>query len=164
MGLDRLGDGVSTGENLVVPEAGRAVAGDAEERLDHLPRLDTVLFHKRLGSVGDKVKRIERLVPLLGAELGLVPGTELLSINGRPLDDFLDWEFLTADDTFELEAKLPEYLENVEELTYLLGRAWPNFYFHVSTAYDILRHNGVPLGKMDFIGRLETVPIESAGG
>ena len=37
-------------------------------------------------------------------------------------------------------------------LTYLLGRAWPNFYFHVTTAYNILRHNGVELGKGDFIG------------
>ena len=30
----------------------------------------------------------------------------------------------------------------------------PNFYFHVTTAYAILRHNGVDLGKMDFIGDL----------
>lgn len=30
----------------------------------------------------------------------------------------------------------------------------PNFYFHVSTAYAILRHQGVPLGKKDFIGKL----------
>ena len=37
-------------------------------------------------------------------------------------------------------------------LTYLLGRAWPNFYFHVTTAYNILRHNGVEIGKGDFIG------------
>ena len=37
-------------------------------------------------------------------------------------------------------------------MQYLLGFAWPNFYFHVTTAYDILRHNGVELGKRDFIG------------
>ena len=30
----------------------------------------------------------------------------------------------------------------------------PNFYFHVTTAYAILRHNGVELGKMDFIGSM----------
>ena len=35
---------------------------------------------------------------------------------------------------------------------YLLGFAWPNFYFHAATAYDILRHNGVELGKADFLG------------
>ena len=37
-------------------------------------------------------------------------------------------------------------------LQYLLGVAQPNFYFHVTTAYDILRHNGVELGKRDFLG------------
>jgi hypothetical protein len=32
--------------------------------------------------------------------------------------------------------------------------AIPNFYFHLTTAYAILRHNGVPLGKLDFVGAL----------
>lgn len=36
---------------------------------------------------------------------------------------------------------------------YLLTFSMPNFYFHATTAYDILRHNGVPLEKDDFIGR-----------
>jgi hypothetical protein len=35
---------------------------------------------------------------------------------------------------------------------YLLNYAYPNFYFHVTTAYNILRHNGVDLGKRDFLG------------
>ncbi len=34
----------------------------------------------------------------------------------------------------------------------LLTRTMPNFYFHVTTAYDILRHNGVVVGKKDFLG------------
>jgi hypothetical protein len=38
--------------------------------------------------------------------------------------------------------------------TYLLTFVLPNFYFHLTTAYDILRHNGVVLGKPDFIGKL----------
>ncbi|GHD64525.1 DUF1993 domain-containing protein [Jeongeupia chitinilytica] len=37
---------------------------------------------------------------------------------------------------------------------YLLNFALPNVYFHISTAYNILRHNGVPLGKADFIGEI----------
>ncbi|WP_375738211.1 DUF1993 family protein [Pseudomonas boanensis] len=37
-------------------------------------------------------------------------------------------------------------------LAYLLHFALPNFYFHVTTAYAILRHNGVDVGKMDFLG------------
>ena len=38
--------------------------------------------------------------------------------------------------------------------SYLLGFVHPNFYFHVTTAYAILRHNGVALGKADFLGSL----------
>jgi hypothetical protein len=38
-------------------------------------------------------------------------------------------------------------------MPYLLGFALPNFYFHVVTAYDILRHNGVEIGKRDYIGK-----------
>jgi hypothetical protein len=37
---------------------------------------------------------------------------------------------------------------------YLCEMALPNFYFHIVTAYSILRHNGVDLGKIDFIGSL----------
>ena len=37
-------------------------------------------------------------------------------------------------------------------MQYLLGQALPNFYFHVTTAYNILRHNGVEVGKKDYIG------------
>jgi len=54
------------------------------------------------------VIRVQAVAPdSLGAALGLVPGTELLAINGRPLEDFLDWEFLTADDSFLLHARHP---------------------------------------------------------
>lgn len=35
---------------------------------------------------------------------------------------------------------------------YLTGFVLPNFYFHVTTAYDILRHNGIAIGKMDYLG------------
>lgn len=61
----------------------------------------------------------------LGAELGLVPGTELLAVDGRPVEDFLDWEFLTAEERFVLQARLPGG-EDVE--------------------YDVERPEGLPLG------------------
>jgi hypothetical protein len=35
---------------------------------------------------------------------------------------------------------------------YLLRQALPNFFFHATTAYAIMRHNGVPVGKRDFLG------------
>ncbi|HLA89121.1 MAG TPA: DUF512 domain-containing protein [Gemmatimonadaceae bacterium] len=43
----------------------------------------------------------------IAGSLGLVAGTELVAVNGRALDDFLDWEFLSADDALEIEATLP---------------------------------------------------------
>jgi len=42
-----------------------------------------------------------------------------------------------------------------KELAFLTGFALPNFLFHVTTAYAILRHSGVPLGKLDFLGRAQ---------
>jgi putative radical SAM enzyme (TIGR03279 family) len=44
----------------------------------------------------------------IAAEIGIVAGTELHTVNGRQLADFLDWEFLTADDELVIEAKLPQ--------------------------------------------------------
>lgn len=41
---------------------------------------------------------------------------------------------------------------------YLINFAIPNFYFHATTAYDILRHSGIELGKRDFLGRSEGRP------
>ena len=37
-------------------------------------------------------------------------------------------------------------------MQFLLGHAVPNFYFHVATTYNILRHNGVEIGKRDYLG------------
>jgi putative radical SAM enzyme (TIGR03279 family) len=50
--------------------------------------------------------RVARVAPGSIAEhVGLGPGTELVSVNGRSLADFLDWEFLSADDELEIEAR-----------------------------------------------------------
>ena len=38
-------------------------------------------------------------------------------------------------------------------MPYLLNTVLPNFFFHVTTAYDILRHNGVEIGKKDYLGK-----------
>ena len=41
----------------------------------------------------------------------------------------------------------------MQGLPYVLHQLLPNLHFHCTTAYDILRHNGVELGKMDYLGR-----------
>ena len=66
-----------------------------------------------------KVSRIEE--NSVAAELGIVPGTELLSVNGRAVTDFLDWEFLTADEELVIEAKQPDGEEIIYELERLDG-------------------------------------------
>src|SRR5881227_2684267 len=66
-----------------------------------------------------KVSRIER--NSIADELGVVPGTELLTVNGRPLADFLDWEFLTADEELVIEARQPNGEEIIFELERLDG-------------------------------------------
>jgi len=74
------------------------------------------------------VIRVQAVAPdSLGAALELPPGTELLAVNGRPLEDFLDWEFLTADEQFVLQARLPSG-EEIE--------------------YDVERPEGLPMGVM----------------
>lgn len=41
---------------------------------------------------------------------------------------------------------------SMQALPYVLHQMLPNLHFHCTTAYDILRHNGVELGKMDYLG------------
>ena len=53
----------------------------------------------------------------------------------------------------EVVLRLGGQERNFTGLQYLFGHAWPNFYFHVTTAYNILRANGVEIGKRDFIGK-----------
>jgi hypothetical protein len=51
-----------------------------------------------------------------------------------------------------IHLKLGQREVDFKGMQYLLGHALPNFYFHVVTAYDILRHNGVEIGKRDYLG------------
>ncbi len=53
-----------------------------------------------------KVARIEQ--ESIAEALGIQPGTELLTVNGRAVSDFLDWEFLTADEELVVEARQPD--------------------------------------------------------
>ena len=63
--------------------------------------------------------RVSRIAPgSIAEEIGLEPGTELLTINGRELNDFLDWEFLGADEELVIDARLP----NGEPVIYEIER------------------------------------------
>jgi NifB/MoaA-like Fe-S oxidoreductase len=55
------------------------------------------------------VVRVSRVEPgSVAAKLGIVPGMQLRAVNGRELADFIDWEFLSAEDAFVLDAASPD--------------------------------------------------------
>jgi hypothetical protein len=53
-----------------------------------------------------------------------------------------------------IEIKFPNRTVSFTGLTYLTNFALPNFFFHESMAYALLRSNGVEVGKMDFLGSI----------
>ena len=84
--------------------------------------------------------------------------------------DYAGLQALVAEARSELSALTPEAVDALvgRDVVFKLGEralpftaegflmsfSLPNFFFHATTAYDILRHKGAPLGKRDFMGRL----------
>jgi hypothetical protein len=60
---------------------------------------------------------------------------------------------IDGSDERAIEVKTATRTLSFAGLEFLAHFALPNFFFHVTTAYAILRHNGVPIGKSDFLGR-----------
>ncbi|MDQ6437217.1 DUF1993 domain-containing protein [Mesorhizobium sp. LHD-90] len=95
-----------------------------------LARREIVRFEDTESSFADLQARIARTLDLLATfEAAEIDGSEEVAI-------------LIKGRTRDLSFTGIEYLQNF---------AMPNFYFHITTAYNILRHNGVPLGKVDFL-------------
>ena len=57
----------------------------------------------------------------------------------------------TEDNTISWQSR--SSTKSMQGHAYLMNHILPNVFFHVTTAYNILRHNGVELGKMDYLGR-----------
>jgi hypothetical protein len=51
-----------------------------------------------------------------------------------------------------VELKTPNRTFNLTGAQFITGFALPNFFFHVTTAYGLLRHKGIEIGKMDYLG------------
>jgi len=73
----------------------------------------------------------------------------------------IDWIRTVPASAFEggedrdIKITVPGRVIEMDGLTYLRGWLLPNFFFHVSMVYAILRHNGVDVGKRDFLGELK---------
>jgi hypothetical protein len=61
-------------------------------------------------------------------------------------------EQLTGSEDREITVKTRQTAHTFPGLIYLRHWAIPNFFFHTTTAYNLLRHNGVEIGKKDFLG------------
>lgn len=61
-------------------------------------------------------------------------------------------EQINGTEAKEIKFSIKEWSFEFVGEQYLLTWIIPNFYFHVTTAYDILRHNGVEIGKTDYLG------------
>jgi hypothetical protein len=64
----------------------------------------------------------------------------------------LDASVLDSSDTREVTLSFGPNKAHLGGHDYMLKFALPNFFFHITTAHDILRHNGVPIGKLDYLG------------
>jgi hypothetical protein len=96
-----------------------------------LAGVDAPKFDDNEKSLADLVGRVEKTVAFLNTiKPGQIDGTEEKPVTVKMRDRELNFKG--------------------QEL--LLNRSLPNFYFHATTAYDIMRHNGVELGKRDFMG------------
>lgn len=121
---------------------------------------DQYAFVRQLQAACDTVKLAA--ARLAGREAPKHPDTEATveQIRGRIqaviayLDGFSEADFAGAEARVLELAFLPRG-KSITGAHYLDEFVIPNFYFHVTTAYAILRHDGVDLGKYDYIGSLE---------
>jgi hypothetical protein len=102
-------------------------------------------FADLLAMVAQAITTLEALIP-----------DEVNGWSGRDLDIDLHRPLNEGDASTSIW--VPRRLAFTSE-TFILSYSLPNFHFHAVTAYDILRTQGVPLGKRDYEGRLRTRPV-----
>jgi hypothetical protein len=104
----------------------------AKGAMARLAGLDVPSFPDTEQSFADLYARIDRTLAFVES----VPAT---AVDGR--------------EATIVTLKLRQETMELTAIDYLQGFAIPNFYFHLTTAYDILRHLGMPVGKRDFLWR-----------
>jgi len=97
----------------------------------NLAGVDAPRFDGQPESLGDLIDRVNKTIEFIE------------SISPEQVDDKEDQDITIRMRDREMTMKGYELVQD---------RALPNFYFHCTTAYDIMRHNGVEIGKRDFMG------------
>ncbi len=142
-------------------DKGRAFA--AEKGIDEQELLDARL----IDDMGNLISQIQRASDSAKGAMVRIGGVEnvVMEDNEATFDDIkariaktVDFlkavpaDAINGKEDAEVVLKFPNGEFKFDGRNYLLGFVHPNFYFHVTTAYDILRMKGVPVGKMDFLG------------
>ena len=106
---------------------------------DHAKGAMARLAGLEVPSFPDTEQTFAELYVRIDKTLAFVASVPATSVNGR-------------EETI-VTLKLRQETMELTAIDYLQGFALPNFYFHLTTAYDILRHLGMPVGKRDFLWR-----------
>jgi uncharacterized protein len=110
------------------------IATDTAKRsIGRLAAIEPPSFEDTESSFSDLIGRVQRTASFIHG----VPSTAFAGADER-----------------SIELKAAGSVVTLSGLDYLVRFALPNFYFHVTTTYDICRHNGVAIGKADFLGSL----------
>ena len=142
-------------------DKGRAFA--AEKGLDERELLDARLIED-MGNLISQIQRASDSVKGCMVRLGGVENV-VMEDNEATFDDLkariaktIDFvnsvpaSAINGKEDAQIVLKFPNAELKFDGRSYLLGFVHPNFYFHVTTAYAILRMKGVPVGKIDFLG------------
>lgn len=147
----------------------KAIAHCESGKVDPSILVEARLFHDML-AFKDQVAQVIRMsvdaiegakAGTFSASLGAAPATlaemKAALANASAKLGALDPAQINALEQKDVAFSVPQRNMNLPftALGFLTSLALPNFYFHATTAYDILRHKGVPLGKMDFLGKLQ---------
>ena len=109
----------------------QAATDHAKTSTSLLAGVEAPKFEDNEKSLADLIGRVEKTIGFLnGVKAEQLSGAEGKSVTVKARDREL----------------------NFTGIDLLQNRSMPNFYFHCTTAYDILRHNGVEVGKRDFMG------------
>ena len=136
-------------------------------------RTFAIISHPDAGktTITEKLLLLGQLIQVAGHSINAVNGALAGEYKPGPAAEDLDYQALqdliaeAHTGLQQVSAEAVNALEGKEVIThwwpfaaegFLMSFSLPSFYFHVTTAYDILRTKGVPVGKMDYLGALET--------
>ena len=113
-------------------------ARQIQQATDHARNCGAALAGVDAPAIEMNEKSLAELIARVETSLAFLKGLSAAQIDGS--------------DTKQLTIKVMGKDTDFVGIDLLQNRALPNFYFHVTTAYDILRHNGIEIGKRDFMG------------